>query len=598
MSREVFPPGNGGIRDMGRLASIAEAVWRGRDAIDSRMDELARYIYPDRQTFSCAGSHDGDWGTGPGLYDREGREDIWDGTPEDAAQTLCAALGGLLTNPAASWFRLDLADGGAPVGGEAGEWLTEVTRRMLAVFADPSSGFQNEVNAFYLDLAVFGWGVFWSENRLGEGMRFRALSPAQCAITENSAGQVDTLVRRYTLTASQMREEFGAKVSEEVSRAVERDPRKPFGVTHLVMPRRNLPPDLCAGEDFGNGAPFLDDIPAMEDDGAEPFAGLPGLEPEEDAGPAPQPAFPERHPFVSIYYETVTKRLLHIGGYFEPPFQAPRWSKRSGEVYGRGPGHAALPDIRVLNAVAAAQLTAAEKQADPPLLVPDDGVLGKINTHSGGITYYTPGHGEGITTLPVAVNLEVMEAIIMKRQEAIRRAFLNDRIQLAGGPRMTATEVAARERKQMLVLGPVLGRLQSEFLGPLVSRVFFLMYRAGMLPEAPESIRGRETQAKYVSPIARAQKQGEAESFSAAMAFIMPVAQANPQVLENFDGDAIVRDTQEVFGYPHKYLRSEADVEKDRREMKEVQDGSPGGRVLGGQSPRPPEASAKRGNHD
>ena len=542
MSQDYGPRGKD--RGAERYAAVAEAVWKGRTGIDSRMEELARYIYPDRQSFG----HPDGGGSGFGLgSDQEGRQSIWDGTPEEAAQMLSAALGGLLTNPSANWFRLELADGERSISDGAGAWLTEVTRLMLQAFLDPTTGFQNEVNAFYMDLPVFGWGVFWSENRMGEGLRFRALSPAQCAIAENAAGQVDTLVRRYTLTASQLLEEFGTAVSNDVKRAAAKDPQKQFGVTHLVMPRGKLPPDATDRNTF-----------------AAPVTA------QKTASGSHDPSVPDRHPFISVYYETAKKHLLHSGGYFELPFQVPRWSKRSGEVYGRGPGHAALPDIRVLNAVAAAQLTAAEKQADPPLLVPDDGVLGKINTHSGGITYYTPGHGDRITPLPVAVNLEVMEAIILKRQEAIRRAFLNDRIQFAGGPQMTATEVAARERKQMLVLGPVLGRLQSEFLGPLVSRVFSLLHRSGKLPEAPEYLRGRETQARYVSPIARAQKQGEAESFATAMSFIMPIVQANPEVMANFDGDAIVRDTQDTFGYPQKYLRDKAVVEKERKAANEA----------------------------
>ena len=542
-----------------RYAAVADAVWKGRGAIDARMEELARYIYPDRQSFV----RPGEGGSVPGP-DREGRQDIWDGTPEEAAQMLSAALGSLLTNPVASWFRLEPTEGEGTVGGAAGEWLSEVTRLMLQAFADPATGFQNEVNAFYLDLPVFGWGIFWSENRMEHGLRFHAISPAQCAIAENAVGQVDTLVRRYTLTASQMLEEFGQAVSDAVKEAAVKDTQKQFGVTHLVMPRAKLPKDMAGtgqAREFSGRA--LDDAPGTDREGSlEAVSGF-GLDAGAEGGGC-EPDVPDRHPFVSVYYETAAKRLLHTGGYFELPFQAPRWAKRSGEVYGRGPGHAALPDIRVLNAVAAAQLTAAEKQADPPLLVPDDGVLGKINTHSGGITYYTPGHGDRITALPVAVNLEVMEAILVKRQDAIRRAFLNDRIQLAGGPQMTATEVAVRERKQMLIFGPVLGRLQSEFLGPLVSRVFALLYRAGKLPEAPESLRGRETQARYVSPIARAQKQGEAENFATAMSFIMPIAQANPEVLANFDGDVIVRDTQEMFGYPQKYLRDAKIVARER----------------------------------
>lgn len=507
--------------DMARIGTIADTVWKGRQELDTRLDELARYIYPDRAGFT----------TTLAATD-EGRREIWDGTPEDAAQTLSAALASLLTNPSSNWFSLELtgkSEPGDDANDAAKEWFSSVTRRMLDEFSSPTTGFQNEVNTFYLDLPVFGWAVFWTEYRDGEGLSFRALSPAQCAVAENAAGKIDTLVRRYPLTAAQMLEEFGDAVSDAVRNAHEQGGDTNFDVTHIVIPREKLPPSLADH-----------------------------MEPET------------AHPIVSIYFETAGKHLLDIGGYFELPFQAPRWSKRSGEVYGRGPGHAALPDIRVLNTVAMAQLTAAEKQADPPLLVPDDGVLGKINTHAGGITYYTPGHGERITPLPVASSLEIMEMIIGKRQEAIRRAFLNDRIQMAGGPQMTATEVMARERKQMLVLGPVLGRLQSEFLGPLVERTFSLLYRAGELPEVPESMGGKEARARYVSPIARAQKQGEADSFAGALSFVTPLVQTNPELLDNFDTDTIVRDTQGVFGYPQPYLRDEATVQALRESRRQT----------------------------
>ncbi|MDL2272237.1 head-tail connector protein [Desulfovibrio sp. OttesenSCG-928-I05] len=527
--------------DMDRVAKLAESIWRKRETVNDRMEELARYIYPDRAGFTRT--------LAPGA---EERDEIWDGTPEDAAQMLAAALGSLLTNPSGNWFTLEYPD--APEQSrEAGLWLNEVTRRMLAAFADPRTGFQNEVNAFYLDLPVFGWAVFWSEYRDGEGLRFRALPPSQCAIAEDAAGRVDSVARRYTLTAAQMVEEFGDAVSDAVRSAVADDSQKDFEITHLVMPRSKLPPDiLSAGEAVYAGW--------HEQDGH-------GLSDSSRCG-ASLPAV--IHPFVSIYFETHSKKLLHQGGYFELPFQSPRWSKRSGEEYGRGPGHAALPDIRVLNTVAAAQLTAAEKQADPPLLVPDDSVLGKINTHSGGITYYSPGHGDKIAALPVAVNLDVMELIISKRQDAIRSAFLNDRIQLAGDTQMTATEFLGREKRQMLVLGPVLGRLQSEFLGPLVDRTFALLYRAGKLPAAPQEMRGRELQARYVSPISRALRQNDAEGFATALGYIAPIIQHRPETIDNFDADVIVRDSQSVFGYPQKYLRPTEDVARERAELAEL----------------------------
>lgn len=61
---------------------------------------------------------------------------------------------------------------------------------------------------------------------------------------------------------------------------------------------------------------------------------------------------------------------------------------------------------------------------------------------------------------------------------------------------------------------------------------------------------------RYVSPVARAQRQGEAESFLHALQFVEPLARLDASLLDNFDADAIVRDTREIFGYPSKYLKA------------------------------------------
>ncbi len=262
---------------------------------------------------------------------------------------------------------------------------------------------------------------------------------------------------------------------------------------------------------------------------------------------------------------------MRQGFFDELPYMVPRWSKRSGEVYGRGPGHAALPDMRVLNRVAYAQLLGAEKLADPPIAVGSDSVVGKIRTHAGGVTYVDttqiPGGDPAgaLRQLAVDYRLDVAETILEKRRDAIRTAFLNDRIQLAGGPQMTATEVITREKKQLLVLGPSLGRLQSEFLGPLVDRVFLLLYRNNHLVP-PENLAGRELRAKYISPISRAQRSGEAEAFALAQQYLAPVIQADPTVMDNFDTNRIARDSQDLFGYPQDYLRPEAGVAQIRKE--------------------------------
>ena len=457
----------------------------------------------------------------------------------------------MLTNPATDWLTLELAGlDDAEDDADIKGFVENTTRDMLDAFGDASTGFQQEVNAFYLDLVCLGWAVFLVEWKDGKGPRFKAVPPPQCAVAENSDGRVDTVLRRWTMTPGQMLEEFGAEnVSDSVKQALEgNDPHKAFGVSHLVAPREKLPKDIALS------AP----------DGGEAF---------ERAARANAAS---KKPFPSVYFETESRHLLRLSGFDELPYMAPRWSKRSGEVYGRGPGHACLPDMRVLNRVALSQLIGAEKLADPPMVAVSDSTVGKIKTHAGGITTVDPAQclngdpSAAVRQLPVQYQLDVAEAVLEKRREAIRAAFLNDRIQLAGGPQMTATEVIARERKQNLVLGPVLGRLEAEFLGPLTDRVFLLLWRAGKL-NAPAEYAGLDLRARYVSPIGRAQRQGEAEAFARALQYLALPIQADSTILDNFNFDAAARDSQDMFGFPSSYLRSEEEVAKLRQARAEAQ---------------------------
>ncbi len=215
----------------------------------------------------------------------------------------------------------------------------------------------------------------------------------------------------------------------------------------------------------------------------------------------PRSMFAADFPYACVYLETASRRLLEESGYHEMPYMAPRWSKAAGEIYGRGPGLTALSDTRVLNAMSRTALMAAEKMSDPPLMVPDDGFLGPVRTGPGGLSYYRAGSQDRIEALPVKVDLKAAEEMMEKRRQSVRRIFLNDQLTPDSGPAMTATEAVIRQSEKMRVLGPVLGRMQTEFLGPLIGRVFRILLRAGELPRLPEGLAPDMVAVEYVSPV-------------------------------------------------------------------------------------------------
>ncbi|MBU1231191.1 MAG: head-tail connector protein [Proteobacteria bacterium] len=435
---------------------------------------------------------------------------VFDSTPAHSLELLASALGGLLTNPALPWFDLRLGRG-APDDEGARRFLAHCRERLLAVFNTEATGFQACVHELYLDLCLFGTAVMHVEADPDCVVRFSARPVGEVYLAEDARGVVDCIIRRYSLAARQAWRQWGRDCSAEVRRQAENSPEERVEILHAVFPRPGRDPLSPASRDF---------------------------------------------PLASLYVEAATRHLLEESGYLEMPYMCPRWAKAPGEAYGRGPGLTALSDVRVLNAMSRTALMAAEKMSDPPLMVPDDGFLGPIHSGPGGLSYYRAGSHDRIESLPVRVDLAAIEAMTERRRQSIRRIFLAD--QLAPEPaRATATEALIRQSEKMRVLGPTLGRMQAEFLAPLIERVFNILLREGELPPWPKSLPQGSLHVDYASPIARAQRQAEAQNLDQAVRYLAPLlAQGDPfHLLDNFEPDAIARHAASLFGLPSDYLR-------------------------------------------
>ena len=88
-------------------------------------------------------------------------------------------------------------------------------------------------------------------------------------------------------------------------------------------------------------------------------------------------------PFASVYIYMETKMPVSVKGFQEFPYVVPRFLKATGETMGRSPAMVALPDVKMLNLMSKTIIQAAQKQIDPPLLVPDDGFILPIRTNPG-----------------------------------------------------------------------------------------------------------------------------------------------------------------------------------------------------------------------
>jgi hypothetical protein len=91
------------------------------------------------------------------------------------------------------------------------------------------------------------------------------------------------------------------------------------------------------------------------------------------------------------------------------------------------------------------------------------------------------------------------------------------------------------------------------------------MYRAGKLLEPPMEVKqAGKVNVVFISPISDAQQAYQAETINKAMMMIAPIAQADPEVMDNFDRDGITRLLWKDLRAPLSLLVNQDTVKKNR----------------------------------
>lgn len=99
-----------------------------------------------------------------------------------------------------------------------------------------------------------------------------------------------------------------------------------------------------------------------------------------------------------------------------------------------------------------------------------------------------------------------------------------------------------------MVMGPLLERLHSELLDPLVDTTFQHLVEANQLPQVPDELIGKPLSIEYVSILQAAQRASSVQSITTFCTQVGSLAQLNPAVLDNLDMDKAVQELADVQG--------------------------------------------------
>ena len=460
--------------------------------------------------------------------DRE--SDIYDTTPVMANEELAAALHSMLTNPELRFFELLFGDPKLDDLPQVKQWCETCADSMYQVLN--SSNFQTEIHEAYIDLGAAGTACIYMEENEEFVVHFSTRALKEVRLDENYLGQVDTVARSFKLRPFQILQMFPELKEEDLSAALQ----------------------MAADKNAVDQIQILHMV--------EPVAAVRDLE-QRDRVKA------KGHKYSSTYMLYDKKFIISQNSYEEFPYCTPRWSKTTGELYGRGPGFQMLPDIMMLNAMMLTVIQSAQITVAPPFLIEDDSVIGQVRLTPAGLTIVRAG-AEPPKALISGARIDLGQNALEDLRKRIRTGFHLDQMKLpTESPQRTAEEVRQIVEEQMRLMGPVLGRQHFELLRPLITRLFGIMGRRRMFPPPPQEIVGKRFTVRYSSILARAQRMQEMQNIQRAIVTLQPIAQMKPEIMDNVKMDDLVQEVLRGYGVPERLIPTDQELRKIRAQQQQ-----------------------------
>jgi hypothetical protein len=450
---------------------------------------------------------------------------IMDSTAIDAKRTLASSVQSGMTPANSLWFKMQVAN----QSDDEAKWLEEASELLWENIHN--ANFDSESGDCMDDCMGAGWfGLFIDEDRENGGLHFEhwALSSIYCAASK-PGGMIDTVFRPFRMSAEAAVSAYsktGDSLPDTIAERAKLHPDEMFDFLWAIYPRRVSVPNAVRSKNL---------------------------------------------PIASVTIAIKDKAVVRESGFHEMPVVVARWKKIPDSVYATGPVLDALPDIRSLNNIKTLEYANLDMAVSGMWIAEDDGVLNPRSIRVGPRKIIVANSVDSMKPLQPATNFQVAFTEIEKLQGSIRKILLADQLQPQDGPAMTATEVHVRVDLVRQLLGPIYGRLQAEYLQPLITRCFGVAYRAGIFAPPPDSLVNRDFTIRYVSPLARAQKLEEVSAIERLYADAAQMATIDATILDNIDNDEAVRILSKDLGVPMSMIRTPDQVQKLRGDRQAAQ---------------------------
>ena len=259
---------------------------------------------------------------------------------------------------------------------------------------------------------------------------------------------------------------------------------------------------------------------------------------------------PRRHPVLeATYYDPETgwwhyavmaaeggvdAPLLFERRYAVCPWVCWRYMLLAGEVQGRSPVMAALPDARTTQEGVRIELEAASIRSTGAYTYKSDTVFNPNTVSFEGIPFIPVGDNSSanptIRPMELSGDVQLGRMVLEDQRASIRETLLDLALPEPAGPVRSATEIIERQRQAQQALGIPFLRLAEEVGRPILRAVAYLLAEAGELPElegiggtitdpdtgrevpAPLMLDGTDVAVEFSSPMVQAQRLTDAQA--------------------------------------------------------------------------------------
>lgn len=513
-------PTNSTPRDFTKARQKFNAMFQSREKWVSKWHDIRDYQLPHIGVFDDEED-----------YSKSHSQNIYNGTAWEACCIFAAGVMSGLTPPSRQWFKLSMDSVEMQSQGDVAKILDERQQILQSVLA--KSNFYNAVFRVYLELP-FGQSPMAIFSDSDSAVRYVPYTVGTYALGCDATGKINTFARKYRMTAQQIVDQFGEENTPQqiVDAANSASNTNTYIVNWLVEPNSN------ADGRLGNN----------------------------------------HMPYTSLYWTNGqdSTQCLYYGGFEEWPIPVARYYVQELDPYGKGAAWFAQDDCRMLQKLEYDHLIAVELAVKPPMQVPS-GLAGEVNLFPGGITE-NDSNELVKPVFDVRIDGQSLAGKINEVEERIKRYYAADLFlmlnELDNG-QMTAREVMERTQEKLQQLGPVVERLLSEFLNPIIERTYAILDRAGIFPPLPDDVAqqlaNEDVKIEYISPLAQAQKMSSLVNIEQAWAFIMNLAQADPSILQKFNMQEAVNIYFNNLGAPAPILRSDEEYQQIMQQMQQQQ---------------------------